>query len=78
MATGHTGEVRLEFDIYLFFKKIRSKDTMIAKNAILLTFSSKNHLKFSLHYHKAKDIKPIEKINVLGMGLRHCSTTFYL
>ncbi len=51
---------------------------MIVKKDKLLTFPSKNHPKFFLHSHKAKDIKPIEKINVLEMGLRHCSTTFYL
>jgi len=48
-----------------FFKKFILKGAMIVKKDKLLTFSSKKHLKFFLHSYKARDIKSIEKINVL-------------
>jgi len=50
---------------------------MTAKNSKNVTIFSEKHFKFFLHYPKAEDIKSIDKINVLEMGPRHCSTTFY-
>lgn len=78
MATGHTGEVRLEIGSIVtdqaFISKQNNMRQITGNN---LGHFCKNNFIFFLIRQKTGDINPIVKTSVSGPDPRHCSTTFY-
>jgi hypothetical protein len=79
MATGHTGEVRLETGSIVpdqaFISKQNNMRQITGNN---LGHFCKNNSIFFLIRQKTGDINPIVKTSASGPDPRYCSTTFYV
>ena len=78
MALDHTSGVRLETGTdFTGSPHLHQTGNMKSIKDNILTILLKKHFNLSLHSLKTVDIKPIDKLNVLAIDPRHCSTTFY-